>query len=507
MRTGTFAIDVLVNQTPTSFTIPKNSRIDSIIVEKRGTAEGNIVVGTSAEGPTYEKLLLGNITDATGSGTISISLRGGPVVNILVERGDTGAKVAQAIAEGSYPGYTAAADGNSVTFTSEVSGEQTGDNVITYGDTGVTPVSFTVSQEGKDTVYEVQALEVTGVPSLAGNIYVEGVEVALTLDDSPEDVAAKIASKTYTDWVAVQGEDDQDAFVYFTSKLEGDQPEITVLDPGVSGTEVLITVETPGDFETAEVVTLEVETAPAADGLIVVCDEDVSVNVGYTAVDVATAIFTAFDSHAYWGVAQGSNEGVDDHIITFTAQAVGEVGENDKVTFKDVGTEVVIGITEKEFYAAATSEELTLPAPGAPSSAGNITITLDSGVYVIPVEATTTAAEIKTAILGTSFDGWTVSEDNGDIIFTSDVPGDITVTSTISFGTGVTSDVFAVTAGKGWVVDGDVVAEVALSKVHESLTPVTVLKQVFDKGSSKVLVAGVTGNATAILHIMLERFL
>jgi hypothetical protein len=606
MRTSSYTVDVLVDRTPTTFTIPKNSRIDSIVVEKRGTAAGNISVGTTTTGPTYETILLDNITEANGAGVITISLRGGAVTEVPLVGGESAEEVAQAIAAASYEGYAAALKGTvGVLFTATKSGVKTGDNTISFGSTGIVGDKPTVTREGSNAVFKQNTITVTAVPTRPGNLIIAGIPISLdpATDTTVELVAAKIAAGSYAGWTAVQGTDASAHIVYFTSTVEGDVSNVVVEDSGFTDVEGSVTVTqqgsdatvesavlsvtaaattsgditvdgvtvtilntdsvaeiagkiaaasytgwtaeqgtgvdehtvtftadtagaqtdiafdggttgatadvniTKGQAAVVETATLEITAAPPGAGNLIIAGVTVAIDPSTETDAVATAAKIAAGDYAAAGytAVQGANVGVNDHIVTFTATVA---GEKEDLTFLSGGTLATAEVAESVAYAAAVAEQVTLPAPTSGATAdGFVTITLDTGVYTIPVSEDDDVATIKAAILEEVYDGWTVADVGGDIVFTADEAGALEITPDVSYGTGVTADAFSITAGAGWTVGEEIVTTTALSTEHMNLSELTVAQSVFEKDTNTIVAAGITGGAKAILHVLLERYL
>lgn len=75
---------------------------------------------------------------ATASSDVTIVLNGAAGVTIAIASGDTPSQIATKIAAGTFPGYSAVASTDTVTFTATAVGKNSGENTFSGGTTGVT---------------------------------------------------------------------------------------------------------------------------------------------------------------------------------------------------------------------------------------------------------------------------------------------------------------------------------------------------------------------------------
>lgn len=334
-RTYVYTEEVYIDKTPTSFTVPSNSRINSIISEKIGTDAGNLVIGTSATPAKKETAIIENLTEAIKDGILTVHLQGEEaevVATVEVTEGMTGEEVAVAIAGTNFTDWTAEADGNSVIFgyVGESLNPTEGAYSFDVGDTGIVTADPSVKTEGVDFVAATMAsasITVNAIPSSAGDITIDGVTISLdpAVQTTTVLVAAAIAAGSYEGWTAIQGSDDEESSIFFTPDAAGVIDAIAFVDTGSTAVDLTVTNEAGTDevSEVAEVIKLPKPTQPTADGYILLTVGNTSITLPVATTDEAATISTSIKD-TYNAVATADFVASSDASnILFTAKEAG----------------------------------------------------------------------------------------------------------------------------------------------------------------------------------------
>ena len=226
---------------------------------------------------------------ATASGTVTVTLNGVDK-EIEVTAGDTAADVAETIAVKSFPGWTAVAEGNVVTFTKDVAGACTAPAFVDTDTTGATGV-FEVTTPGVAVAEGTLTITLNEVP----------VEVEIAALDTDDQIAAKIQLTAFAGWVATV----EDNIVTFTKTV-----------PGACTAPAFVDTDTTGATGTFEVTT---EGVAVAAGAITVTLNAIDVEVEIAARDSSAQVATKIQQTAFAGWVAT----VDDNVVTFTKAAIG----------------------------------------------------------------------------------------------------------------------------------------------------------------------------------------
>ncbi|MDI6812211.1 MAG: cell wall-binding repeat-containing protein [Desulfitobacteriaceae bacterium] len=180
-------------------------------------------------------------------------------------------------------------------------------NAFTFATTATTPLTgatgaagtFAVTTQGVTAVLQVAERQVTaGAVTAGGNITVDGVAVAVALNDTAAQVATKVAAATLTNWTVAVKAGTTDV-LQFTAKVGAPNADVTFVDTGSTGVTMgAQTNTTNGVANVDEVATFTITAGAKAAGTLAVTVNGVVTYVTLAATDdttaeVATAIATA----------------------------------------------------------------------------------------------------------------------------------------------------------------------------------------------------------------------
>ncbi|MGF6353262.1 hypothetical protein ABIE27_001171 [Paenibacillus sp. 4624] len=397
-----------------------------------------------------------NGATAPGSYYVYFTDGGAPIPKTVSITGtETATEVASKIAVAfgtSIPGWSAAADGSKVHFTSQQPGTNN-EHVRLYAleasGVGAPSSTTTVAGNPATNTSQVVTLSLPGSESSDGPIGVKFMDgasewvVHVNMMGSPEtgsELADKIATAfgtTIPDWnVSASG-----TKVIFTAKLPAANnskalARLSGLNTGIGMPDSKITtvgaVPMP---DTAQVVTLEIENGATAPGSYYVyftdggapIPETVSITGTETATEVASKIAVAFGTSipGWSAVADGSK-------VHFTSQQPGTNNEHVRLYALEASG---VGAPSSTTTVAGnpttnTSQVVTLSLPGSESSDGPIGVKFMDGasewvVHVNMMGSPETGSELADKIataFGTTIPDWNVSASGTKVIFTAKLP-------------------------------------------------------------------------------------
>jgi len=406
------------------------------------TSAAGVLVTTPGVTAVAEILKMVVETPCTFTGEVFAIVRGDSQY-IAVASGDTVSQVATKIAGGAWAGWTPAIDpldvsGATVMWTATVAEVKAGTNAFGGGTTGVLAGAFATEVVGVTEVTEVIKATIATGSTAGGDLTIVIRDLSHTVamagdatDDTPEEVAAKIALVAWVGWTVTVDVDN--VTVLWTATAAGAQTGAITFAAAGTGVTLTGTIATDpaGVTGVAEQISLTFTHECSTVGQITINIDGVSEVIAVSSSSESTPELVA--TQVATGTWAGWTPAAVGAKVTWTATATGaKVGAE---LFNDGTTGVTApgGITTFRLGVSEVAEIIKLTIATGCTSDDSVYVTIRNVTDTIALTAAAqaTPAQVATAIAAGTWAGWTPTiETATTIVWTAVAAGAKTGTNT-----------------------------------------------------------------------------